>query len=78
MVAAAYTVPVALYVAVLRLLHRGSTKFGAVDVVWVAGVLAVLAGTFAPSPVLATGCVMSVLVTAVVTVTHRTGQPAGT
>ncbi|MGW5336553.1 hypothetical protein [Streptomyces bauhiniae] len=43
-----------------------------------AGVLAVLAGTFAPSPVLATGCVMSVLVTAVVTVTHRTGQPAGT
>ncbi|WP_405554751.1 low temperature requirement protein A [Streptomyces sp. NBC_01171] len=76
-VAAAYTVPVALYVAVLRLLHRGAVKFGALDVIWAAGVLAALAVTFTPSPVLATGCVMSVLVAAVVTATHRAGHRAG-
>ncbi|WP_202495604.1 hypothetical protein [Streptomyces sp. SID4982] len=70
-VAAAYTVPVALYVAVLRLLHRGAVKPDAQDAVWAVGTLAVLGVTFTPSPVLATGCVASALVAAVVTVTHR-------
>ncbi|MGW3111837.1 low temperature requirement protein A [Streptomyces sp. NPDC001091] len=70
-VAAAYTVPVALYVAVLRLLHRGAARPDAQDAVWAVGILAVLAVTFTPSPVLATGCVASALVAAVVTVTHR-------
>ncbi|WP_330236024.1 low temperature requirement protein A [Streptomyces sp. NBC_00566] len=70
-VAAAYTVPVALYIAVLRLLHRGAVKPDAQDAIWAVGILAVLAVTFTPSPVLATGCVASALVAAVVTVTHR-------
>ncbi|MFG2815726.1 low temperature requirement protein A [Streptomyces sp. NPDC048410] len=70
-VATAYTVPVALYIAVLRLLHRGAAKFGAPDAIWAAGVLGVLAVTFTPSPVLATGCVASALVAAVLTVTRR-------
>ncbi|MGW3337039.1 low temperature requirement protein A [Streptomyces sp. NPDC001009] len=74
-VAAAYTVPVALYVAVLRLLHRGAARPDAQDAVWAVGILAVLAVTFTPSPVLATGCVASGLVAAVVTMTHRARTP---
>ncbi|MFK4112180.1 low temperature requirement protein A [Streptomyces sp. NPDC002176] len=74
-VATAYTVPVALYIAVLRLLHRGSAGPGALDALWAAGVLAVLAVTFTPSPVLATGCVTSVLVAGVVGVSARGRRP---
>ncbi len=69
-VAAAYTVPVALYLLVLRLLHRRG-RAGALDALWTTGILAVLATTFTPSPVLATGCVMSALVGAVVALGER-------
>ncbi|MGW4300459.1 low temperature requirement protein A [Streptomyces sp. NPDC004646] len=75
-VAAAYTVPVALYLLVLRLLHRHG-RGSALDVVWGTGILAVLAVTFTPSPVLATGCVMSVLVGAVVVLGERRRRGRG-
>jgi low temperature requirement protein LtrA len=69
--AAAFTLPVALYVAVLRLLRRGQDPSGVLDAVWVAAVLAILACTFASVPVLVTGLVAAALVAATVTAVVR-------
>ncbi|MYR26511.1 MULTISPECIES: low temperature requirement protein A [unclassified Streptomyces] len=74
--AAVFTVPVAVYVLVVRLLQREPEPPGLLDGLWGAGVLAVLAVTFAPSPVLATGLVLAALVVAVVAVTHRRARAA--
>lgn len=69
--AAAYTVPVALYAAVLRLLRRHANPSGTLDVLWGVAVLGILAATFAGSPVLVTGLVVAALVTAMLTTTAR-------
>ncbi|WP_329454152.1 low temperature requirement protein A [Streptomyces sp. NBC_01497] len=69
---AVYTVPVAVYVAALRLLLRHQSASGALDVLFAAAVIAVLASTFASSPVLVTGCVVSALVAATLVIVSRT------
>jgi low temperature requirement protein LtrA len=74
--AAAYTLPVALYTAVLWLLHRQPRPSGAIDAVWALAVAAVLASTYSPSPVLTTGAVMSALLTATLWLLARQGPPA--
>lgn len=70
---ATYTLPVALYVTVLRLLRRGQNPSSALDILWAVALLAILASTFAPSPVLATGLVTSALVAAMLTTVARAG-----
>jgi low temperature requirement protein LtrA len=62
--AAAYTLPVAVYTAVLWLLHRKPVPSRALDALWAVAVVAVLAATYSPSPVLITGLVTSALVAA--------------
>ncbi|MFF1921360.1 low temperature requirement protein A [Streptomyces sp. NPDC058221] len=63
--AAAYTVPVAVFITLVWLLHhRPDTWGGAADIVHPVAVLAVLAATFAPSPVLVTGIVTALLIAA--------------
>lgn len=62
--AAAYTVPVALYLTTLWLLHRDPAGPRALDAVWLAGAAAVLAATWSPEPVLTTGLIAACLVAA--------------
>ncbi|MER7762253.1 low temperature requirement protein A [Streptomyces sp. NPDC097619] len=73
--AAAYTLPVALYLVVLRLLQRGATPGPALDALWAAAVVAVCLATFAPGPVLVTGIVAALLVAGTLALTRR--KPAG-
>ncbi|EDY43764.2 low temperature requirement protein A [Streptomyces sp. SPB074] len=73
---AVFTVPVAVYVLVVRLLQREPQAPGPMDALWGAGVLAVLAVTFTPEPVLAAGLVLAVLVAAVVALAHVRGREA--
>ncbi|MFI9821467.1 low temperature requirement protein A [Streptomyces sp. NPDC052013] len=58
-----YTVPVAVYLSVLRLLHRRPGSWGE-DAMWAVAVLAVLAATYVPGPIVTTGVVAAVLVAA--------------
>ncbi|WP_171115128.1 MULTISPECIES: low temperature requirement protein A [unclassified Streptomyces] len=61
--AATYTVPVALFIACVWLLHRRASQLrGPADVVHPVAVLAVLATTFTGLPVLGTGIVASLLI----------------
>ncbi|CAL9350617.1 hypothetical protein SUDANB176_00465 [Streptomyces sp. enrichment culture] len=70
--AAAYTVPVAVFVACVWFLHRRAGRLPALaDVLHPVAVLAVLATTFSPFPVLGTGIVASLLVGATLVVTGR-------
>ncbi|NEA40419.1 low temperature requirement protein A [Streptomyces sp. SID11385] len=75
-ISAVFTVPVAVYVLVVRLLQREPQALGPMDALWGAGVLAVLAVTFTPEPVLAAGLVLAVLVAAVVAFAHVRGREA--
>ncbi|MFF2521041.1 low temperature requirement protein A [Streptomyces liangshanensis] len=69
--AAVYTVPVAVYATVLRLLRRNPDPSRALDALWVVAVLGILAATFASDPVLVTGLVTAALVTAMLVVLAR-------
>ncbi|WP_240799427.1 hypothetical protein [Streptomyces sp. A0958] len=63
--AAAYTVPVAVFITLVRLLHHRSAGLRrAADVLHPVAVLAVLAATFAPSPILTTGIIAALLIAA--------------
>lgn len=60
--AAVYTIPVALYLGALWLLHRTRPAAAVTDAAYLAAVAAVLASTFSPAPVLTTGLVTAALV----------------
>lgn len=70
-VAAAYTIPVAVYLTALALLRRGSKPSGTLDAMWALALLGLLAATFADDPVLITGLVTAALVAGVVTYIQR-------
>lgn len=70
-VAAAYTIPVALYITALALLRRASKPSRTLDVMWLLALLGLLGCTFADDPVLFTGLVTAALVAAVVTNLQR-------
>ncbi|MDF6017639.1 low temperature requirement protein A [Streptomyces sp. JH34] len=70
--AAAFTVPVAVFITLVWLLHhRGREIRSRNDLIHPSAVLAVLAMTFTPSPVLATGAVAAALVGATLFVAAR-------
>ncbi|WNI23420.1 low temperature requirement protein A [Streptomyces sp. ITFR-16] len=70
--AAAYTIPVAVFITVVWLLHhRGNGRGRAADVLHPVAVVAILAATFAPSPVLVTGIVAALLITATLVLAAR-------
>ncbi|WP_059011017.1 low temperature requirement protein A [Streptomyces specialis] len=71
--AAAYTVPVAVFITIVWLLHhRASEVRGASDIIHPPAVLAILAATFAPEPVLVTGILAALLIAATLVVAART------
>ncbi|MEU1369052.1 low temperature requirement protein A [Streptomyces sp. NPDC005803] len=80
--AATYTVPVALFVALVWLLHHyaGGLPRGA-DALHPLAVVAVLAATFAPSPILVTGILTALLIAATLVLATRnaaqTASPEG-
>ncbi|MFD0023335.1 low temperature requirement protein A [Streptomyces sp. NPDC058382] len=77
--AAAYTVPVAVFITLVWLLHHRAGAWGdAADVVHPVAVLAILAATFAPSPVLVTGILSALLIAAKLALSARgaTREPA--
>ncbi|MFJ3877128.1 low temperature requirement protein A [Streptomyces sp. NPDC090077] len=80
--ATAYTLPVAVYLLVLRLLQRGATPSGLRDALWAAGALAVALASFTTGalPVLLTGLITTVLVTVTTSLPERpaTADPAPT
>jgi low temperature requirement protein LtrA len=70
--ASAYTIPVAVFITVVWLLHhRAAEVRAASDIVHPLAVLAVLAATFAPAPVLVTGIVTTLLIAATLVVGAR-------
>ncbi|MFC4506937.1 MULTISPECIES: low temperature requirement protein A [Streptomyces] len=70
--AATYTVPVAVFIAMVRLLHRHPSRTSApADIVHLAAVLAVLAATCTAVPVLSTGIIAALLITATVVMAGR-------
>ncbi|MER5436702.1 low temperature requirement protein A [Streptomyces sp. NPDC002588] len=70
--AATYTVPVAVFIALVRLLHRHTSRTSApADVVHLAAVLAVLATTYTAAPVLGTGIIAALLITAILVMAGR-------
>ncbi|NEC69276.1 low temperature requirement protein A [Streptomyces sp. SID9727] len=70
--AAVYTVPVAVFIALVWLLHhRTSGLRRAGDVLHPVAVLAVLAATYAPSPILTTGVITALLITATLLLAAR-------
>ncbi|UYQ65857.1 low temperature requirement protein A [Streptomyces peucetius] len=76
-VAAAYTIPVAVYITVVWLLHhRASEVRRATDIVHPLVVLAVLAATFAPAPVLVTGILATLLIAATLVLGARAAAAA--
>ena len=74
--AASYTIAVAVYVAVLRLLRRGSNRSRRLDALWVVAVLGILASTFTAIPVLIAGVIVSALVAAVLTIVAKMAREA--
>jgi low temperature requirement protein LtrA len=76
-VAAAYTIPVAVFITVVWLLHHRSSEVrGANDIIHPLSVVAVLAATFAPVPVLVTGIVATLLIAATLVVGARAAAAA--
>jgi low temperature requirement protein LtrA len=76
-VAAAYTIPVAVFITVVWLLHHRSSEVrGASDIIHPLAVVAVLAATFAPAPVLVTGIAATLLITATLVVGARAAAAA--
>lgn len=70
--AAAYTVPVAVFVTLVWLLHhRTAVGRDAADLVHPLAVAAILAVTFAPSPVLVTGIAAALLIATTLTLSAR-------
>ncbi|MFI6894604.1 low temperature requirement protein A [Streptomyces sp. NPDC050256] len=70
--AAVYTIPVAVFVTLVWLLHhRAGGLRRAADVLHPVAVLAVLAATFAPSPVLVTGIITALLIAATLVLSAR-------
>ncbi|MFD6280491.1 low temperature requirement protein A [Streptomyces sp. NPDC060209] len=70
--AAAFTVPVAVFITLVWLLHhRGEELRSRNDLIHPVAVLAVLAMTFTPGPVLATGIIAAALVAATLVVAAR-------
>ncbi|WNF30513.1 low temperature requirement protein A [Streptomyces sp. C11-1] len=70
--AAAYTIPVAVYITVVWLLHhRASEVRNTNDIIHPGAVLAILAATFSPTPVLVTGILATVLIAATLVVGAR-------
>ncbi|MDP5313545.1 low temperature requirement protein A [Streptomyces poriferorum] len=70
--AAVYTIPVAVFVTLVWLLHhRTGGLRRAADVLHPVAVLAVLAATFAPSPVLVTGVITALLIATTLVLSAR-------
>lgn len=70
--AAAFTVPVAVFITLVWLLHHRAAELrNRNDLIHPVAVLAVLAMTFAPGPVLATGAITAALVAATLVVAAR-------
>src|SRR6478752_9560465 len=70
--AAAFTVPVAVFITLVWVLHhRGAEIRSRNDLIHPTAVVAVLAMTFTPSPVLATGVIAAALVAATLVVSAR-------
>ncbi|MEU0126909.1 low temperature requirement protein A [Streptomyces sp. NPDC006289] len=70
--AAAFTVPVAVFVTLVWLLHHRAAEIRSrTDLIHPVAVLAVLASTFAPGPVLTTGVIAAALVAATLGVAAR-------
>lgn len=70
--AATYTVPVAVFIALVRLLHRHPSRTSAMtDIVYLAAVAAVLAATYTAVPVLCTGIIATLLTAAILLVAGR-------
>ncbi|MFC8538300.1 low temperature requirement protein A [Streptomyces sp. NPDC057249] len=70
--AAVYTVPVAVFITLVWLLHHRTAELRrSADVLHPVAVLAVLAATYAPSPVLATGIITALLITATLLLAAR-------
>jgi low temperature requirement protein LtrA len=75
--ALAYTVPVAVFLTMVWLLHHRAAELRSrTDLVHPAAVLAVLASVFTPAPVLVTGLVTTALVAATLVLTWRAGRAA--
>jgi low temperature requirement protein LtrA len=75
--ALAYTVPVAVFVTMVWLLHHRAAELRSrTDLVHPVAVLAVLASVFTPAPVLVTGILTAALVAATLVLTRRAGKAA--
>ncbi|MEU1472954.1 low temperature requirement protein A [Streptomyces sp. NPDC005761] len=77
--AASYTIPVAVFVALVWLLHhRTGGLRRAADALHPLAVVAVLAATFGPSPVLVTGIITALLIAATLVLSARGGAHVNT
>ncbi|ROQ81617.1 low temperature requirement A protein (LtrA) [Streptomyces sp. CEV 2-1] len=77
--AAAYTVPVAVFIALVWLLHHPTpVRPDTADIVHPVAVAAILAATFTPSPVLVTGILAALLIAAKLSLSARGTTKAGT
>lgn len=77
--AAAYTVPVAVFIALVWLLHHPTpVRLDTADIVHPVAVAAILAATFTPSPVLVTGILAALLIATKLTLSARGTTKAGT
>ncbi|MFG2600339.1 low temperature requirement protein A [Streptomyces sp. NPDC048462] len=75
--AAVYTVPVAVFITLVWLLHHPTpVRLDAADAVHPVAVVAVLAATFAPSPVLVTGILTALLIAAKLVLSARGARTA--
>ncbi|MDQ0841039.1 low temperature requirement protein A [Streptomyces sp. V1I6] len=75
--ALAYTVPVAVFLTMVWLLHHRAAELRSrTDLVHPVAVLAVLASVFTPAPVLVTGILTAALVAATLVLTRRAGKAA--
>ncbi|MCM2412726.1 low temperature requirement protein A [Streptomyces sp. RKAG290] len=73
-VAAAYTIPVAVFVTLVWLLHHRTTwRRSAADLIHPLAVAAILATTFMPSPVLVTGIIAALLIATTLVLSARGG-----
>ncbi|WP_330239887.1 low temperature requirement protein A [Streptomyces sp. NBC_00525] len=73
--AAVYTVPVAVFITLVWLLHHRSADLRrTADVLHPVAVLAVLAATFAPSPILTTGVIAALLIATTLFLASRRRQ----
>ncbi|MEV7403610.1 low temperature requirement protein A [Streptomyces sp. NPDC091267] len=71
-VAAAYTIPVAVFITLVWLLHHRTTwRRSAADLIHPLAVAAILATTFMPSPVLVTGIIAALLIATTLVLSAR-------